>query len=166
MQTTKIKAYRRNTQGIFLNDLNIHFMITYWVFNAQTYSQKRHMNESKISPLLSVLLSFTMLRGFTMYQFSILDSIRKLMKSKGKELMLIGVLIIILGNYIQPSLSTSFNSTNVLLWLGIFTFIFGLALETNGEKKSKERIWGEKVYWDSWPIPHYRPSGMDDWAIN
>ena len=98
------------------------------------------MNESKISPLLSVLLSFTMLRGFTMYQFSILDSIRKLMKSKGKELMLIGVLIIILGNYIQPSLSTSFNSTNVLLWLGIFTFIFGLALETNGEKKSKERI--------------------------
>lgn len=73
-----------------------------------------------------------------MSDLSLLDNVCKILKgdSKGKELMMIGVILVVLSNYIQPLAVTYFNSPHVLLWLGVLTFIYGLAIHAN-ERESK-----------------------------
>ena len=65
-----------------------------------------------------------------MSQSTLIDTFINLLKgkSKGKELMLIGIALIILSNYLLPSNPMAFSPTNIILCLGIFTFTYGLAI--------------------------------------
>jgi len=65
-----------------------------------------------------------------MSQSTLMDTFINLLrgKSKGKELMLIGIALIILSNYLLPSNPMAFSPTNISLCLGIFTFAYGLAI--------------------------------------
>lgn len=73
---------------------------------------------------------------------AVLDTILKELKekSKGKELMLLGVALIVLSNYIQPSDVIPLSPVYVLLFLGMFTFSFGLAICSKERKKQTRRI--------------------------
>jgi hypothetical protein len=64
-------------------------------------------------------------------------------KSKGNELMLAGIFLLLLSNYLQPLEFASFNSANTILWLGLLTFLYGLATftnENNGKDKKSDSV--------------------------
>ena len=55
-------------------------------------------------------------------------------KSKGKQIMLIGITLLVLSNFLGQPISTEFCAPSVLLWLGLFTFINGFAIYVSAEE--------------------------------
>jgi hypothetical protein len=54
--------------------------------------------------------------------------------NQGKELMLLGVALLIISNFLNTSSLSSFNAPNIILWLGLSTFFYGLAKYGNKQK--------------------------------
>lgn len=75
-----------------------------------------------------------------MSQLALIVRASKLLRGKkrGKELMLIGFSLIALSSYLHPSYVVAFDSTTVVILLGIFTFVYGLASLAN-EKECGRR---------------------------
>jgi hypothetical protein len=56
-------------------------------------------------------------------------------ESKGKQFMLVGVILVILSGYLPTSNTHSLNSANITLCLGVFTFVLGVHTYANEKER-------------------------------